>query len=95
MPCALRGDWLKEKNKIKGLTFKLHYDIIFIEQKKKEVSCMKKIKWSNVLLLIGFILMIWVGVSFIDVNIHNDIASDSYGQYADWNFFEIFLFERS
>lgn len=56
---------------------------------------MKKIKWSNVLLLIGFILIIWVGVSFIDVNIHNDITSDSYGQYADWNFFEIFLFERS
>jgi len=36
MPCALRGDWLKEKNKIKGLTFKLHYDIIFIEQKKRK-----------------------------------------------------------
>lgn len=52
---------------------------------------MKKIKWSNVLLLIGFIFMIWVGVSFIDVNIHNDITSNNYGQYADWNFFEIFF----
>lgn len=56
---------------------------------------MKKIKWSNILLLICILLTVWVGVSFIDVNIHNDITSSSYGQYADWNFFEIFLFERS
>ena len=72
------------------MTFKLQYDIIFIEQKKRKVvTCMKKIKWSNVLLLISVLFAVYMIASFVDVNIHNDICNPNYGDFAEWNFFRL------
>lgn len=39
--------------------------------------------------LISFILLVWILISFIDVNMHNDIMSSNYGHFARWNLFEI------
>ena len=48
---------------------------------------MKKIKWNNILFLISIIFIIWFIVSFIDMNIHNDICNVNYNNFAKWNLF--------
>ena len=49
---------------------------------------MKKILYGFIALSAVFVL--WVGISFIDISIHNDPFSDGYKDYLDWNFFTVF-----
>ena len=48
-------------------------------------------KIVSVIGVLGVILMIWIAVSFVDVNAHNDVFADDYKDYFSWNFFEIFF----
>lgn len=48
-------------------------------------------KIITVIGILGVLLMIWIAVSFIDVNMHNDVFADDYKNYASWNFFEVFF----
>ena len=47
---------------------------------------------TNILTIISVALFIWLLFSFVDVNIHNNPAADNYQQFAQWNFFKLFLF---
>lgn len=40
--------------------------------------------------LILFMFTLWAAASFIDVNMHNDIFMENYGEFANWNLFSIF-----
>ena len=42
------------------------------------------------IVLILFIFALWAAASFIDVNMHNDIFMENYGEFANWNLFTIF-----
>jgi hypothetical protein len=50
---------------------------------------MKKI--GNVFAVLGIILMIWIFISFIDINTHNSPFENDYQSYLSWNFFIIFF----
>lgn len=52
---------------------------------------MKKVRWDNIALLIAILFMVWLVVSFVDVNIHNDICNPDYGEFAKWNAFKLFF----
>lgn len=56
---------------------------------------MKKKKKLNVfglmLSLFCFLLLMWIFISFIEINLHNDITTATYAQYSNWNFFNILL----
>lgn len=60
---------------------------MIIVKNRKVVLQMKVI--GKVLAVIGIILMLWVMISFIDINFHNSPFSSDYQNYADWNFFSI------
>jgi hypothetical protein len=49
---------------------------------------MKKVI-SNVLTIAGVLFLLWVAMSVIDVNIHNNPLSDNYQNFASWNLFEL------
>lgn len=44
---------------------------------------------SNVLTIVSVLLLLWLAMSFIDVNIHNNPLSDNYQNFASWNIFEL------
>ena len=44
---------------------------------------------SNVLIIVGVLFLLWIAMSVIDVNIHNNPLSDSYQNFANWNIFEL------
>lgn len=44
-------------------------------------------KVFTVISIVGYILFMWVVISFIDVNIHNSAFIEE--DCADWNFFKI------
>jgi len=46
----------------------------------------------NISTVIGVALFIWLLLSFVDVNIHNNPVAENYQQFAQWNFFDLFLF---
>lgn len=48
---------------------------------------MKKI--TNIFAVLSVIFIIWITISFIDINAHNSPFCPDYHQYADWNFFSI------
>ena len=50
---------------------------------------MRKVKWSNIGLLISIIFILYIVLSFIDTNIHNDVCSKNFLQYSSWNLFNI------
>jgi hypothetical protein len=52
---------------------------------------MKKVRWNNIVLLIGIVSILWVVASVVDVDIHNDICSPNYGNFSVWNIFN-FIF---
>lgn len=60
---------------------------MIIVKNRKVVLQMKVI--GKVLAVIGIILVLWVMISFIDINFHNSPFSSDYLNYADWNFFSI------
>lgn len=39
---------------------------------------------------LALLFFVWVCASFVDTNTHNQITSDHYGEYAEWNIFNIF-----
>lgn len=41
----------------------------------------------NVVCVIGGILLFWIFASWIDINNHNGVFSEDFGDYASWNFF--------
>ena len=43
----------------------------------------------NVLTVIAILFFLWVGMSVIDVNRHNNPFSENYQNYAEWNMFEL------
>ena len=51
---------------------------------------MKKVRWNNIALFISIFVIFWIVASVVDVNIHNDICNNGYGDFAWWNLFEIF-----
>ena len=51
----------------------------------------RKLKIGRIsIVLILFIFALWAAASFIDVNMHNDIFMENYGEFANWNLFTIF-----
>ena len=40
--------------------------------------------------LILSMFTLWAAASFVDVNMHNDVFMENYGNFADWNLFTIF-----
>jgi hypothetical protein len=50
---------------------------------------MRKVKWSNISTLISIAFIVLTIASLIDINIHNGIGSAHYGEYANWNIFNI------
>lgn len=66
------------------LTLATFYVILIIENKRERTVKMKKA--FTVISVIGYILLVWAIISFIDVNLHNSaIEKDC----ANWNFFKI------
>lgn len=50
----------------------------------------KKIRaWEILVNIIIVLVVLWVLMSIIDINIHNDPFSDSYKSYQSWNLFEL------
>jgi hypothetical protein len=69
------------------LTLATLYVILIIENKKERTVKMKKaFTVITVISIIGYILLIWAIVSFIDVNLHNSTVEKD---CANWNFFKI------
>lgn len=66
------------------MTLATLYVILIIENKKERTVKMKKA--FTVISIIGYILLIWAIVSFIDVNLHNSTVEKD---CANWNFFKI------
>ena len=52
---------------------------------------MKKVI-SNILTIVSVAMIVWLLLSFVDVNIHNNPVAENYQQFAQWNFFNLFLF---
>lgn len=52
---------------------------------------MKKVRWDNIALFISIFVILWIVASVVDVNIHNDICNNGYGDFAWWNLFEILI----
>jgi uncharacterized membrane protein len=52
---------------------------------------MKKVI-SNILTIVSVAMIVWLLLSFVDVNIHNNPAAENYQQFAQWNLFKLFLF---
>ena len=51
----------------------------------------RKLKIGRIsIVLILFIFALWAAASFIDVNMHNDIFMENYGEFANWNLFTSF-----
>lgn len=51
----------------------------------------RKLKISRMFItLILLTFALWAAASFIDVNMHNDIFMENYGEFANWNLFSIF-----
>jgi hypothetical protein len=47
-------------------------------------------KFFNYLVcLLGFCFIVWLAVSWIDTNEHNDPFSEDYKNYSQWNAFEV------
>ncbi len=46
-----------------------------------------------ILSVICILFFIYLLISFIDTNLHNQPFTDSYGKYADWNIFNILFKE--
>ena len=66
------------------MTLATLYVILIIENKKERTVKMKKA--FTVIGVVGYILLIWAIVSFIDVNLHNSTVEKD---CANWNFFKI------
>lgn len=49
----------------------------------------RKIRYDRIFGILAALILLWVFVSFIDTNLHNDAFSDAYGQYAEWNAFNL------
>ena len=52
---------------------------------------MKKIL-VNALTILSVLMIVWLILSFVDVNIHNNPANEHFGEYALWNLFKILWF---
>ena len=52
---------------------------------------MKKVI-SNILTIVSVAMIVWLLLSVVDVNIHNNPVAENYQQFAQWNFFNLFLF---
>ena len=52
---------------------------------------MKKI--TNVVAVLSVVFVLWIMVSFVDINMHNSPFSPDYQDYSCWNFFTIFFGE--
>ena len=39
------------------------------------------------LAVLMILFLLWVGISFIDINEHNSPVQDDYKHYAEWNIF--------
>lgn len=49
-----------------------------------------KIKaWEILVNIIIVLIVLWVFLSIVDINLHNDPFSDNYKSYQSWNIFEI------
>lgn len=46
---------------------------------------------KKIFYVVCVLVMIWLIASFIDVNAHNDVFAEDFGNYASWNVFELFL----
>lgn len=70
------------------MTLATLYAILIIENKKERAVKMKKAFTviSISISIIGYMLLIWAIVSFIDVNLHNSTVEKD---CANWNFFKI------
>lgn len=57
----------------------------------KAVKTRKKVNKSDIILaVIAIALILWMGLSFIEVITHNSIPYSDY-TYSTYNFFEVFL----
>jgi cell division protein FtsL len=54
--------------------------------KRKEVNKMKKIE--KLFIIITIVFFVYLLISFIDVNLHNN-AAETAKEIANWNFFKI------
>lgn len=45
----------------------------------------------GILVLVGVLFIIWFGISFIDVIVHN--STESIGPQLSWNLFKVFNFQ--
>ena len=52
---------------------------------------MKKI--TNIIAVLSVVFILWIMVSFIDINMHNSPFSPDYQDYSFWNFFTVFFGE--
>ena len=67
------------------MTLATSYVILIIENKRERTVKMKK-AFITIISVIGYILLVWAIVSFIDVNLHNSTVEKD---CANWNFFKI------
>lgn len=44
---------------------------------------------GNIISIAGITLLIWILISWIDINNNNDPLNENYKNYANWNFFTI------
>lgn len=68
------------------MTLGLKCDIIYIV-KEKETNKMKVI--NKILIALMVIGLLWLTLSTIDVMTHNNPASENFGNYAFWNFWDL------
>ena len=64
-------------------------NIVFAVEKVRKKMMQQKIKFNDIMTLLGVFLLLWLGISYIDVILHNNPGTFAYGKYAGWNLIEI------
>lgn len=50
-------------------------------------------KLGKILTITGISFLLWVFVSWIDINNHNDPFNENYKDYSNWNYFTLIFGE--
>ena len=58
-----------------------------VKKRKGLIDMARKITWG-IILIICSVLLIWIGISFMEVQAKNDIGPRN---YSDWNAFSIIM----
>lgn len=74
---------------MKKMVTDLTANIVFAVGKVRKKLTKQKIKLNDVMNLLGIFLLLWFGVSCIDVILHNNPGTSGYERYAGWNLIEI------